>query len=211
MSEFTVAAMAGIVVIGAGPGVGLAVAARFAKEGMPVALVARTQETLDRVAWELAHDNVTKLRADVTDAQALQEALDRTGTPDVVVYNAAVIKPDGPATITAEELGRTFAVNVGGALTAAAQLAPRMAKGSFLLTGGMPRPVRGYLSLSVGKIALRTLTALLAEEYDHLHVATITITGAVARGTTYDPDDIAEHYWRLHTQPRPQWEREISI
>jgi hypothetical protein len=31
----------------------------------------------------------------------------------------------------------------------------------------------------------------------------------VEPGTAYDPDDIAEHYWRLHTQPRGQWEREV--
>ncbi|MBM7788399.1 SDR family NAD(P)-dependent oxidoreductase [Tenggerimyces flavus] len=196
--------MPGIVVIGAGPGVGRAVAARFAKEGMPVALIARTPKK----------DAVT-FTADVADVHGLERALDQAvdahGIPDVVVYNAAVIQPDGPATITADELTRTFQVNVGGAFTAAAHLAPRMKNGSFLLTGGMPHPVKGYLSLSIGKGALRTLTTLLAEEYDHLHVATITIGGDVVKGTKYDPDAIAEHYWQLHTQPKHQWERERTL
>ena len=41
-----------------------------------------------------------------------------------------------------------------------------------------------------------------------VHVASVTVAGPVAPGTGFDPDDIAEHYWRLHTQPRHQWARE---
>jgi hypothetical protein len=40
-------------------------------------------------------------------------------------------------------------------------------------------------------------------------VATVTVTGAVAPGTAFDPEDIAEDYWRLHTQPRESWQHEI--
>ncbi|MFJ2292370.1 hypothetical protein ACIOG7_11765 [Streptomyces sp. NPDC087894] len=32
--------------------------------------------------------------------------------------------------------------------------------------------------------------------------------GPVAPGTDFDPDDIAEHNWHLHTQPRHLWDRE---
>ncbi|MEV6913137.1 hypothetical protein [Amycolatopsis sp. NPDC051071] len=37
----------------------------------------------------------------------------------------------------------------------------------------------------------------------------MTAAGPVAKGTPFDPDDIAEHYWRLHTQPRDDWAQEI--
>jgi NAD(P)-dependent dehydrogenase (short-subunit alcohol dehydrogenase family) len=40
-------------------------------------------------------------------------------------------------------------------------------------------------------------------------LATVTVDGPVAKGTPFDPDDIAEHYWRLHTQTREGWAREI--
>jgi hypothetical protein len=43
-----------------------------------------------------------------------------------------------------------------------------------------------------------------------VHVATVTVAGTVAPGTDFDPDDIAGQYWRLHTQPRPDWQREIT-
>ena len=31
----------------------------------------------------------------------------------------------------------------------------------------------------------------------------------MAPGSAFDPDDIAEHYWRLHTQPAAAWQREV--
>jgi hypothetical protein len=42
-----------------------------------------------------------------------------------------------------------------------------------------------------------------------VHFAVVTVAGTVEPGTVFDPDDIAEHYWRLHVQPRGQWQREI--
>jgi hypothetical protein len=85
--------------------------------------------------------------------------------------------------------------------------------GSFIVTGGMPEPKRRYVSLSLGKAGVRTLVELLDREYGPagVHVATVTVSGAVAPGTAYDPDDIADHYWRLHTQPRQHWEREVVV
>nr|WP_236056834.1 hypothetical protein [Streptomyces sabulosicollis] len=67
------------------------------------------------------------------------------------------------------------------------------------------------LTLMSGKAGVRTLVQLLDMEYSPsgVHVATVTVDGPVAPGTDFDPDDIAHHYWRLHTQPRHAWEREV--
>ncbi|WP_431895595.1 SDR family NAD(P)-dependent oxidoreductase [Nonomuraea sp. bgisy101] len=208
--------MAGAVIIGAGPGIGLAVARRFAKEGMPIALIARGEVAAGSVA--AAGVPVLALRADSTDEEGLRAALDTAageyGLPDVVVYNAAIIQADGPGELSAQGHLDAWAVNVVGALTAAAHVAPEMARrgnGSFLVTGGMPEPKREYVSLSLGKAGVRTLVTLLDQEYgaSGVHVASVTVAGAVAPGTDFDPDDIAEHYWRLHTQPREQWTHEV--
>jgi len=219
--------MAGAVVIGAGPGIGAAVARRFAREGLPVALVARSEHTLARVAEGVAAagagvapgHGALPLVADVTDEAALCAALDaatdRFGVPDAVVYNAALVRADGLGELDGSALLAAWAVNVGGALTAAAHLAPAMVRrggGSFLLTGGMPEPKAPYVSLSLGKAGVRTLARLLDLEYGPggVHVATVTVDGAVAPGTDFDPDLIAEHYWRLHAQPRPRWEHDVA-
>jgi NAD(P)-dependent dehydrogenase (short-subunit alcohol dehydrogenase family) len=213
--------MAGAVVIGAGPGIGRAVALRFAREGLPVAVVARTAATVEPVAKEVeaAGAAAFALTADVADADALREALDAAeatfGPPDIVVYNAAIIRPDRPGELSVRGHQEAWAVNVVGAVNAAAHVAPGMAErghGTYIITGGMPEPVPGYVSLSLGKAGVRALVALLDTEYgpSGVHVATVTVAGTVAPGTAYDPDDIAEHYWRLHVQPPGEWEREVT-
>lgn len=202
--------MPGAVIIGAGPGIGRSVARRFAKEGLRVALVSRTGSTLDlegALAYRADSTNEDELRA------ALDAAAQELGTPDVVVYNAAIIRRDSPLEVSARVQLDAWAVNVVGALVTAAHVAPAMAargSGTFIVTGGMPEPKAGYVSLSLGKAGVRTLVALLDEEYGPagVHAASVTVAGPVAPGTDFDPDDIAEHYWRLHTQPRERWERE---
>jgi NAD(P)-dependent dehydrogenase (short-subunit alcohol dehydrogenase family) len=214
--------MAGAVVIGAGPGIGRSVALRYAREGLPVALEARSRATVDAAAAAVERLGVqaVPLTADSADETALRTALDtatdRLGHPDVVVYNAAVIRADTVGGLSARGHLDTWAVNVVGALTAAAHVLPGMARrggGSFIVTGGMPEPKRRYVSLSLGKAGVRTLVALLDEEYGPagVHVATITVSGVVAPGTAYDPDDIADLYWRLHVQHRETWEREVVV
>jgi NAD(P)-dependent dehydrogenase (short-subunit alcohol dehydrogenase family) len=209
--------MAGAVIIGAGPGIGAAVARRFAREGLPVGLVARGEATVRAAVEALGGDSVAGRAADATDEVALRSALDelagKFGTPDAVVYNAALIRPDAPGELSVQEHMDAWAVNVVGALTAAAHVAPAMAergRGTFLITGGMPEPKRQYTSLSLGKAGVRTLVELLDQEYgpSGVHFASVTVDGPVAAGTDFDPDDIAEHYWRLHTQARSAWERE---
>ncbi len=172
--------MSGAVVIGAGPAIGQAVARRFARAGMPVALIARSRRTVDEGARALGTTGgapeagagtraggehgarVAALTADVSDEAALRAALDaaadRFAPPDVVVYNAAIVRPDRVGELSARDHLDACAVNVVGAHTAAAHVAPAMARrgsGTFLVTSGMPRPVPRYVSLSLGKAGVR--------------------------------------------------------
>jgi NAD(P)-dependent dehydrogenase (short-subunit alcohol dehydrogenase family) len=104
---------------------------------------------------------------------------------------------------------------VAGAATAVGYLAPKMAAsggGTVIITGGMPTPDPAYTSLSLGKAGVRTLTELLAAAFGPagVHVATVTVYGAVAPGTEFDPDEIAETYWALHAEPPRQWTLELA-
>jgi NAD(P)-dependent dehydrogenase (short-subunit alcohol dehydrogenase family) len=208
----------GAVIVGAGQGIGRSVALRFAREGMDVALIARrpAEQLADEVA-ELGVP-VLALTADSTDERALTSALDhaaeKLGPPDVLVYNAAIIQADAPGELPARRHLDAWAVNVVGALTSAAHVAPGMAErgsGSIIITGGMPEPDPRYVSLSLGKAGVRALVTLLDKQFgpSGVHVATVTVAGVVAPGTAYDPDDIAEHYWRLHAQAPSEWSREV--
>jgi NAD(P)-dependent dehydrogenase (short-subunit alcohol dehydrogenase family) len=206
------------IVIGAGPGIGLSVARRIAREGLPTGVIARGPATvasaLDALSGHVAHG----VAADATDEAALRGALDeiavRLGPPELLVYNAALIRADTIGELTAAQQLGAWAVNVVGAITAAAHLAPGMAErgsGTIVITGGMPEPVPAYTSLSLGKAGVRTLVTLLDAAYGGagVHAASVTVLGEVAPGTAFDPDDIAEHYWRLHLQPRGAWEHEV--
>lgn len=202
--------MPGVVVIGAGPGIGQAVGRRFAREGLPLALISRRLVDVE---------GVLALTADSADETALTAALDKAvaehGTPEVVVYNAAKIAADRIGDLSLREHQEAWAVNVGGAITAAAHLAPAMVAnggGSFLITGGMPETKPDYVSLSLGKAGVRALVSLLDQTYGAggLHAATVTVYGSVAPGTAFDPDAIAEEYWALHQQPRAEWMHELD-
>ena len=211
-------------IVGVGPGVGLAVAKRFAREGFDLALIARRPDALGDYIKELTEAapalKVRGFPADAGDAATLSTALQNVilelGKVDVLVYNAAVLKPGNPATLVPEEVNQDFAVNVTGALVAAQAVLPAMQamkSGTILFTGGglALNPYPMYASLSIGKAGVRSLTFTLADELkpQGIHVATVTIAGFVKPGTRFDPDAIADVYWDLHSQPRENWEREF--
>jgi len=212
--------MAGAVIVGTGPGIGTSVARRFGAAGMQVGLIARSAASIAAVRAELDAAGVTSVPA-IADAgregqlTAALDALTRElGVPQVMVYNAAVIQSDRPGELSRQRHLDAYSVNVLGALTAATHLAPAMARaggGTIVITGGMPEPLPEATSLSLGKAGVRALVALLAAEYgpSGVHGATVTVGGAVAPGSRFDPDRIAEHYWRLHTQPAGSWEHEV--
>jgi short-subunit dehydrogenase len=84
-----------IAVLGAGPGLGQAVAHRYAREGYTVALVARRQEPLDRLAEQLTGNGARAhaIVADLADTDAIPALADRIrttiGDPDALYYGAA--------------------------------------------------------------------------------------------------------------------------
>ncbi len=209
-----------LIIVGIGPGIGAAVARRFAREGYAVGAIARSQATLDSALGPVAELGAATAgaRADAGDEHELAAALDeltgRLGTPDALVYNAGLIRADTIDELPTAEHQRSHAVNVVGAIHTAARLLPQVAQsggGTYLLTGGMPTPVPDVTSLSLGKAGIRALAELLDAQFraEGVHVATVTVAGTVAPGTPFDPDAIAERYWQLHVQPRGAWEREV--
>ena len=72
--------------------------------------------------------------ADATDETALPGALDeisdRLGPPELLVYNAALIRADAIGELSAAQHLNAWAVNVVGAITAAAHVAPGWPSGA---------------------------------------------------------------------------------
>jgi NAD(P)-dependent dehydrogenase (short-subunit alcohol dehydrogenase family) len=207
-----------LLLIGAGPGVGAAVARRFGREGFRATLISRG-DGLDEVAAGLRDEGMTvsPRSSDVADLvngyratlRALYEAPD---APAVLVYNASLLVPDGILTSTVEHLREAYDVDVVGAVVAAQIAAPVLraaGSGTILFTGGgfADYPLPTFATISIGKAALRAAATLIAADVggDGVHAASVTIAGQVAPGTAFDPNNIAELFWTAHTDGPDQW------
>lgn len=211
-------------VVGVGPGIGLAVARRFAMAGMDLALVARNSERLDGYRESLAPYG-REIRTYACDAaeqyelvKVFQDLRETLGAPELLVYNASVLKEAPPSRLSPEGFIREFRSNCVGALVCAEEVIPEMRRrqrGTIVFTGGglALKPRFPLASLSIGKGAIRTLALMLADELEPegIHVATVTVDGFVQPGTAFDPDRIAEEYWKLHTEPKGKWTREVLL
>jgi short-subunit dehydrogenase len=213
-----------VMIIAAGPGLGAAVARRFARQGAAVGLVARSASGLAELAEELraTGSEVAVAAADVADEDALRGALQdlrgRLGDPSVLVYNASEYVEGRPTEVGYDAFLHGLRVGVGGALVAAQEVAPAMraaGRGTVLLTGSEAalRPYVGAAGLGVAKAGLRNLAYSLAEdlEPDGVHVTTVTIRGVLKGPKALDLEDVAERYWQLHVQPREDWETELVV
>jgi NAD(P)-dependent dehydrogenase (short-subunit alcohol dehydrogenase family) len=202
------------IIIGYGPGVGGAVAEAFAREGYPLALIARDANKLDEAVKVLLAKGIQAQAfcADAGDAVSLTTALNEVrhtlGDAEVLHYNAAYWRLGPVLETTPESFDDDFRVCVTGALVAARALAPAMiaaGRGTLLFTGGglalYPSPQAP--SLSVGKAGIRALALMLAEELapHNVRVGTVTIAGEVATGTPFASDKIAKAFMSLHLSP----------
>jgi NAD(P)-dependent dehydrogenase (short-subunit alcohol dehydrogenase family) len=206
------------VVVGAGPGMGLAIARRFAAGGVRPVLVARDPGRL--AAPDLDALGAVRLAADVTDTSSLQAAFAQVrrsvGDPAVMVFNPSLGVAGTPTEVAPEVVSAGLAVGAIAAVTATQEVVPAMrsaGRGSLLFTGSAVaiKPWVGGVSLSMQKAALRSYVLALAEEVepDGIHAATVTIQGLVGSNPGFAPEALAEHFWTLHTQSRDSWQAEL--
>ena len=209
------------VVAGVGPGLGAAVARRFAAEGCRVALLARTEPYLDTLAAELgdAEGEVLAVPTDLADAEAVESAFETVreafGPTDVLVYNASGTPWKG-LDIAVDEFDDALATGPRGALLCAKEAAADMGggadkAGTVVFTGATTsvRGKEGALGFSAAKFAIRGMAQSLARELgpEGVHVAHVVLDGSIRPPdvvpgdppTRLDPDDIAAQYWDLVT------------
>jgi NADP-dependent 3-hydroxy acid dehydrogenase YdfG len=196
-----------IIIVGAGPGVGAATARRFAAAGYDIGLIARNPKRLEEFAGTLSNGGaqVGWAAADMSDEAALGDALRRmtehTGRLDVLLHNASAFRAAPSTELSAHDLLTDLATGTASLLTAVQAVLPVLREqhtGTIIATGSgaADKPNPSAASLGVQKAALRNLVQVLSSELgpEGIHVATVTIYGAIAEGTPFAPDAIAEIY-----------------
>src|SRR5262245_56590066 len=216
-------------IVGAGSGLSAALARALAKDGIKVALAARSTGDLDSLVKETGarafacdaseRAQVDKLFADVDAA---------LGAPDVVIYNAS-FRTRGPfVELDPADVEKALAVTAYGAFLVAQQAARRMLPhkhGAIMLTGASAG-VKGYpqsAPFAMGKFALRGLAQSMARELSPhgIHVIHVVVDGGIRSDrrpdpagnpdSMLDPDAIAASYMHLLYQPRSAWAWEIEL
>ena len=221
------------VIVGVGPGLGKALAAACAQDGMAVAIVARDLDRLKTLTADLGR-SVTAYEADAADSQSLKKTFRRIeadlGEPDLVVFNAGTFEPGMVLDIDPEDFERCWKIGCYGGLVTAQEAARQMmtrGKGTIIFTGATAalRGSKGFANLAVPKFGLRALSQCLARELgpQGIHVAHVIIDGQIEseryahlakdRGpdALLKPKEIAAAYLTLHRQERSAWTQELDL
>ena len=228
-------------VIGAGDGLGGAIAKAFAAEGHPVVITRRARhldqlEALARAIGPEAHAFGVDARSE-EETVALFETIEREiGPLEVVVFNIGANVPFGIRETTARVFTKVWEMACFAGFLAGREAARHMAprgRGSILFTGATAamRGREGFAAFAAAKAGLRMLAQSLARELgpEGIHVAHVVCDGAIDGVFTRSradhaevaalldddlilkPEDIAQSFVALHRQPRSAWSHEIDL
>jgi NAD(P)-dependent dehydrogenase (short-subunit alcohol dehydrogenase family) len=223
------------VVVGVGPGLGAALAHRFARE-YRVALVARSEDYLNKLAGEISAEGgeAVAVPANMASAEEIARAFEKIrrelDAPEALLYNASM-RPFGRLMETKPStFENTWRVSTFGAFLCAQEVVPKMlerGRGVILFTGATAgvKPFPTSAAFGPAKFALRGLAQVMARDLQPqgIHVAYINVDGAIdtpfirQRFTSIKDEDmlkpsaIAEAYWHLAHQDRSAWTHEIDV
>jgi len=203
-----------IAIIGAGPGLGAAVARRFGREGFSVALISRNQGKLDAMAAELTADGLTAsgYAADVLVPAALEDALARAAAELGPItslqysplpsrdYLKPVLEMTPGLALEALQFSALGLIHAVGSVLPAM----RQAEGGsiILINGGTSVKSRAdFAGTSVAFPAESAYGEMLhdALESEGIRVGQLVIPGGIPKlGLPNGIDDVADRIWEIH-------------
>lgn len=191
----------GVLVTGATSGLGRAVALGFAAQGIPVAVVGRSEEALRQVTTEVQDRNAraVPLHADLSDAAALADLVDaaasQLGSIGALVNAAGTDVPGRAEDLHLEEWNHVVAVNLTAPFALARSVMPHMRAGGGGLIVNISSVAgrRGWANASAycsTKFALSGLTQSLAAEgrEDGIRVCVLYPGAMATNWGTFDPE-----------------------
>jgi NAD(P)-dependent dehydrogenase (short-subunit alcohol dehydrogenase family) len=210
--------MTTIAIVGAGPGLGAAVARRFGAEGFAIGLISRNQDRADGLAAQLVGEGFQAqgFAADVRDPSALAKTLESVaetlGPIEVLQYSPLPQKDFMRPVLetTPADLVGPVEFSIYGPVAAVHQVVPGMRflgenRGTILFVNGgtavKPRPHLTGTSVAFAGLAAyaQLLHEVLGEE--GIHVAQLVIGGAITPGDDEkDPAILAGMLWNLHAK-----------
>lgn len=219
------------VVVGAGPGLGAALARAFAAEGFTVLAAARTPEP---IAAPAGGGRIVPFACDATvpaEVERLLTAAENDHGPlRVAVFNAGVFERGHVVDTAPEDFERCWRVGCFAGFLVGRAAARRMLArgvGTIVFTGATAslRGGAGFVNLASPKFALRAVAQSMARELGPrgIHVAHVIVDGQIRaprsegllaeRGpdSLLEPDAIAAQYVALHRQHRSAWTQELEL
>ena len=206
-----------IAIIGAGPGLGAAVARRFGAEGFAIALISRDQAKLDVLAAQLRDAGLVArgYAADVREPATLEDALARAAAelgPVTALQYSPLPSRDylRPVLDLTPDLAlEALRFSALGLIHAARAVLPAMraaGEGTILLiNGGTSVKARaGFAGTSVAFPAESAYGEMLHEALtdEGIRVAQLVIPGAIPK-LRYTLEQVADRIWDLHAAPGP--------
>lgn len=205
-----------LILIGAGKGLGNAVAKEFASHDFRVALIARNAENLttyrqefEKLGYEVSTQVADALYPD-TLTQAINTVQAEWGIPDVLVYNVGITELDGNRPITNELLTQRYQIDAASAYHCAMLVAtPEFAekKGTIIFTGGgfakTFQPILALKPLCIDKAALNAMNIVLHHQLapQGIFVGSVLISNIIdEKDPKYNPATIAKAYWRMYCE-----------
>ena len=227
--------------VGARAGLGGALCARFAREGMAVFAFGRTAASVEAVAADVRRRGgaATAVAGDCTLPLDVERAFDavekETGAPPrLVVYNAGNMAPGAIADMDPAYFEATWRVCAFGGFLVGREAVRRMGAagaGTLLFTGATAslRARPPFTAFASAKAAERALAQGLARELGPrgVHVAHVVVDGVIdgdqvnaripqlkeklGADGMLSVDALADAYWMLHAQPRSAWTFELDL
>ncbi|MCD7892634.1 MAG: SDR family NAD(P)-dependent oxidoreductase [Erysipelotrichaceae bacterium] len=202
-----------IFVVGAGKGLGNAVARKFGANDFRLVLMSRSAEHLAEYQKDMQGEGL-EVETQVVDtsnqlllAETMQQAIKTYGVPNVLFYNVGItIADEGVAGgITTELMMQRYNAEVLGAYTCIKQLLGEEfsdKQGTILITGGglAMYPSAAYLPLSMHKAALRAMVQALHPvcKEQNVFLGTVQVCNTIGASEKYMPEKIAEEFWKMY-------------
>jgi len=211
-----------IVVLGAGPGVGAAIARRFGQAGYDPALISRSEDQVAELGRQLQTEGFTTgwAAADLTDVEALTAAIERFGEHSGAIqhlhFNPSVTRMKNVLTLTVDELLADLRVSIGGLVTAVQAARPFMNRGARITATGSraaDHPWADATTLGIQKAGLRNLVQAidLTLAPDGIRAMSLTVNGTLAPDSPFDPRYIADALFDASQTDHEFWSSEVRF